>query len=938
MRCVQIMSIGIMLLLVPLCVRTPAQTVTATTGAINGVITDSSSAVLPGATITLSGPSSMGTPTTVSGPNGAFGFAAVPPGDYTVTCELSGFGTVRREGIHVGIGFTATVNMTMSPGAMSETVTVSGASPAIDLTNSVISTHFDAQKIIDLPGPRDINALFAVTPAIAMAKMDVGGSAALNLASYTAYGLNSTTGVNRSDVEGIRVGAANGANDNFFSDYGSFSEIVVNTVANSAVMSAPGTFQQYVSKSGGNQYHGNVYADFENKGMEATNIDAAQIAAGVAGSPTLSVYDTNRLSTFTDFNADTGGYLIKDKLWWYGAFRHTLLDQAFPWLTDGVTRLEDRVYTAKVTYNRTTNQKLIGYYTYNYSDQPDYFNAGSSQPFQTIDALPHASTPFTVFKVEYNAILKNSMYFEIRQGAYLSGFNTQAKTTLPRISDTGANTVSGGNSYTGLTRNRPHFNAALSYVKDGWGISHTIKIGGEMLIDHLIAPFGGYGNDCDCVSTLVNGVPSQVQLYVGNNVSKNDLRTIGVYVDDAWQVAPRLTLSLGIRLDNYKASLPAQMGPTGQSFPETDNFPVFNDWGPRVGVTYSVTKDNKNIIKAHWGQAYVYPGVNFTSAFNPNPSGWSSTYKWTQDNGHLGYWVPTDGLGTLISSTGGTTNTQLDPNIQNTYVRQTTAYYERELAANFGLRSGFVWNGRRNLYAVINTNLPLSAFAVPMSITDPGPDGRLKTGDDGPVHTGYNVAPQFVGIPTVNTEQNIAQGDSNYYTFEVTATKRQTGRWSMLASVAETWNHETRIAGTATYNPNAFINTDNSYLTYKNWQAKASGTLDLPHGFRVIPTLRYQSGSPFGRTFQQTFNYGVTTVLAEPFDAERTPNITLVDSRVEKRFAIDKRYTLSGFFDVYNMFNANGDQTLTTSSGTSWLRPTAITGPRILRVGAKFNF
>src|SRR5262249_45806646 len=264
-------------------------TVTATTGAINGVVMDSSNAVLPGVTITLSGQAEMGTPTTLSGPNGAFGFAAVPPGDYVLTCELSGFGTVRREGIHVGIGFTATVNVTMSPGSVSETVTVSGAAPAIDLTNSVIATHFDAKQIVDLPGPRDINALFAVTPAIAMAKMDVGGSAALNLASYTAYGLNSTTGVNRNEVEGIRVGAANGANDNFFPDYGSFSEIVVNTVANSAVASAPGTFEQYVAKSGGNEYHSDVYLDFENRSMEATNIDAAQIAAGAAGSPTLSV-------------------------------------------------------------------------------------------------------------------------------------------------------------------------------------------------------------------------------------------------------------------------------------------------------------------------------------------------------------------------------------------------------------------------------------------------------------------------------------------------------------------------------------------------------------------------------------------------------------------------------------------------------------------------
>src|SRR5207244_3434691 len=123
-------------------------------------------------------------------------------------------------------------------------------------------------------------------------------------------------------------------------------------------------------------------------------------------------------------------------------------------------------------------------------------------------------------------------------------------------------------------------------------------------------------------------------------------------------------------------------------------------------------------------------------------------------------WVPADGLGTLLSSTGGTTSTKLDSNTKNTLVRQTTAYYERELAANFGLRTGLVWNGRRQLYAVVNDNLPLSAFSVPIAITDPGPDGRLGTGDDGPGYTGYNVAPSYVGIASLNTERNIPQGNS----------------------------------------------------------------------------------------------------------------------------------------------------------------------------------
>ena len=91
--------------------------------------------------------------------------------------------------------------------------------------------------------------------------------------------------------------------------------------------------------------------------------------------------------------------------------------------------------------------------------------------------------------------------------------------------------------------------------------------------------------------------------------------------------------------------------------------------------------------------------------------------------------------------------------------------------------------------------------------------------------------------------------------------------------------------------------------------------------FCVVPVVRHQSGTPFARTFVQTLNYGNATIKAEPIAANRTPDITLVDVRTEKTFRINA-VRVMGFFDVYNMFNTNAEQTLTTTSGGSWLRPT----------------
>lgn len=182
-----------------------AQTVSTTTGAINGTVTDSTNAVLPGVSVALTGPAVMGAPATTTDQHGFYRFAALAPGEYTLTFDLSGFGTVKREGIRVSLGFTATVNIEMNPAALAENVTVSGASPVVDLQSTHVTTSFDSERLASLPGSRDVWAVLAQTPAVAMGRMDVGGSGALTQQPYTAYGLASAGGVNRGEIEGIMV-------------------------------------------------------------------------------------------------------------------------------------------------------------------------------------------------------------------------------------------------------------------------------------------------------------------------------------------------------------------------------------------------------------------------------------------------------------------------------------------------------------------------------------------------------------------------------------------------------------------------------------------------------------------------------------------------------------------------------------------------------------
>jgi hypothetical protein len=912
-----------------------AQTVTATTGAVNGLVTDSTRAAVPGVTVSLAGASLMATRTVTSDERGAYRFSAVPPGEYSVTFTLAGFGTIVREGIHVGLGFAATVDTELQPGGVTDSASVRGA-PVIDRSSTEVTTRFDSETVAALPGARDIFAVLASTPGVAMARMDVGGNGALAMQEYTAYGLRAITGMHRNEVEGIRVGGANGANDNFFSDFASFSEIAIKAVAHSATMPVPGTMAQYVSKSGGNAYRGSAYAELQSEAWQATNIDVAQLARGVTGGPGLDARDVNRLAHFRDAGADVGGYLKKDRAWWYASYRDTELEQRYPWLLDAPATLTATVTTGKLTYQLSPRHTLVGYLQREKFEQSSYFVVGTSQPIQTSDALPGIVFPVSVWKTEYHAAPTDAIYLEARVGAYLSDAVQTFKSTAPRIADTAANTVRGGSFSAERRITRPQVNASLSFIKSGWGGSHTFRVGGEYMSDQVDAPHSGYGNACNCISTLNNGAPTQVQLLLGTNVSSNDLVTTAGFVDDAWRIGRRLTLSLGIRLDRYQPVLPVQVGPAGQIFAAVDPALTFDNWGPRAGASVDLTGDGRTVLKLHYGKFWLYPGANFTAAFNPNPSGWSRTHVWTNDANVNGHWDPGE-EGPMTSVAGGSASTRLDGDVVNTHVQQGSAYVEREVAADFAVRSGVVVNARRAPFGTVNVNRPLSAYTAPVSIVDPGPDGRIGSADDGPTVTAYNLAPDSLGVAPLNVTTNLPASDSEYYTWEITATRRQRGRWSLLASFTETWNREAALGTGNDFTPNALVHTVNGQSRFTTWQAKLHATLDLPHDVRLIPLVRSQSGVPFARTFVRTLNYGNATIKAEPVGAHRTPTVALVDLRAEKGFRIG-RARVRGSIDVYNLFNTNAEQAVTTSSGAAWLRPTIITGPRILRLGGRLDW
>ena len=219
-----------------------------TTGSINGKVVDSSGGVLPGVTVSATSPSAMGVQSSVTDTGGNYRFPALPPGTYTVTFELPGFNTLKRENIQIAMGFTAAVNVELAVASLQETVTVTGDSPVIDTSATRVQQNFKLEALQEIPNSRDLWSLLAVTPGVSMQRIDVGGNRAGTQTTYAAYGYS---GQNRVLVEGINTTEGT-AGAGFYVDYGSFEEVFLGTVAQGAEMPTPGVQSQMLGKSGGN--------------------------------------------------------------------------------------------------------------------------------------------------------------------------------------------------------------------------------------------------------------------------------------------------------------------------------------------------------------------------------------------------------------------------------------------------------------------------------------------------------------------------------------------------------------------------------------------------------------------------------------------------------------------------------------------------------------
>jgi len=887
---------------------------TAAGGAIWGKVTDETGAVLPGVSVTLAGASVMGEPQAVTNDQGIYRFPALPPGTFKLTFALTGFNTIVRDGITLTASFTATVDAQLKLSTVAETIEVSGQSPVLDAVNTHVATTWTKDALASTPSARDLWSILAASPAIQMVnRVDVGGSTAGTQTNYVAYGIQGQT---KSVVEGII--ALEGSNSPmFYYDFGSFEEVNIGAASQGADMATPGVQAVWVSKSGGNAYHGDFYTDYESRRFEASNIDQAQRAKGVlAGS--------NKIDKIQDLNGGVGGYLKKDALWWYGSGRREQLKVAQSNLLDSL--FETRLYnaTGKLTYQLNKDNKFVGYAMYGLKIQPYRMVAqsvtGSTAIYTTGSTIEqHDGT--IIAKGEWNRTFGDRLFLEARVAGMKDDWTYSPHSTDPRREDLVTQVVTGGTYNWNQIQTRPQTTGALTYFKDGlFGASHNLKLGWELQKEDVQQRWSDFypGN---IVNVFRNSVPAEVYLGLAPLNSVNRLYWYSGYANDTI-VRGAVSLNLGLRFDHYRSAYPDQSRPANPfaaaaSYSAADNLATWNKFAPRLGLAWKATP--RTVIKGNVSRFYFNPSLTVPNAVNPNQSPQWNRYTWTDLNGNT-KWDAGE-QGTLLGSKAAGSPTALSPALDDPHTDEVAGWLERELGQDFALHTGFVYRRTNDLFLTVNALAPFSAFNVPTTAVDPVTGNVLQL---------HNLDPSLVG-KTLTTLQNAPNWTSHAATWEISANRRFRGGWSLDAAYAVTWRDD---ISAIPVNPNQPAQSNMLPLS----TAKLTGSVEPGWGFRFSPVLRFQQGDPIARVLNVRLNYGSDNIFAEPLGSERKDNVLLADLRTERKFALGSGTQIGLFLDAFNIFNTNAATNIITTTGSSFLRPSTIVAPRVFRVGAKFSF
>ena len=641
-------SFGARALLVTLLFALPSVAVAQQNATLSGIVTDESKGVLPGVTVTAT---DLGTGRVASGvtsERGEYQLFNLPPGRYSVIAELSGFGTATIPEIELRVGQNATLPMSLKVGSLAETITVTGASPLVDITSSEVAGNVDRRQMEELPlAGRNWMEL----------SLQVKGITANNVDNRPGVGDDNAFQLNLDGQQITNKVASSGFGQPKFSREAIAEFQIITNLFDITQGRSTGVQVQAISKSGTNDVHGSAYGYFRDDKWNSADFVAKRVLP----------YQNQQTG------ASLGGPIKKDKLHFFGSYEYEREPGTVFFAPVNLPSLRDSAADKQVNHSAlgrvdqdwTSNSHLSYRYSFWRFDRPN--DKQAEHPTQSASRTRKADN----FLVSWSHVRSSSMVEELRVG-----YNTFGWTNGVALGDlvtqsppgwTGVGTPSFNfiNGTIGPPQNFPQeFNQKqftarydLTWNKAG----HEMKIGAEFLgwkdsgEWHLgeRGVFNFRGNPADLERRFPGNDPTQWDITGLDTFATNFLQNTGnwnvdiprptyaVWFGDNWRVSDQLTINYGVRYDlDQGATDPPDTKNTTVFAPFNgplfkDNIRDNNNISPRAGFAWNVGGGNKLVVRGGTGLYYgsVVSNVTFSqqsfgnriivnSFANDNQPGW----------------------------------------------------------------------------------------------------------------------------------------------------------------------------------------------------------------------------------------------------------------------------------------------------------------------------